>query len=223
RGVEGRLFEDLVRPRGGSPQSKYVFPLNQGKRRDGAIVRDLISSMHSTLRSAGICAGDTFSRETVTSLWIASAMDCGIPLTRIRSLVSVLPPDYAFLSLIDRVDTDPRREAAVINRVAENFNDKSVRWYVMRLRHGVAPEDIAASLGDDEKKGYKELTFYYPVRKEVRKKNKKIETIETPYLPGLLFFRLRSDKVGKYMSRVGDMAWCYRVSNLSLINISAPT
>ncbi|MDE5713746.1 MAG: hypothetical protein K2I16_09040, partial [Muribaculaceae bacterium] len=25
--------------------------------------------------------------------------------------------------------------------------------------------------------------------------------------------RLRSDKVGKYMSRVGDMAWCYRVSN----------
>lgn len=212
-GVECPQVDDLVREMRVSPQSKYVFPLNQGKRREGAIVRDLISSMHSTLRSAGIFTGDTFSRETVTSLWIASAMDCGIPLTRIRSLVNVLPPDYAFLSLIDRVDTDPRREAAVINRVAENFNDKSVRWYVMRLRHGVAPEDIAASLGDDEKKGYKELTFYYPVRKEVRKKNKKIETIETPYLPGLLFFRLRSDKVGKYMSRVGDMAWCYRVSN----------
>lgn len=34
-----------------------------------------------------------------------------------------------------------------------------------------------------------------------------------PYLPGLLFFRLRSDKVGKFMSGIGNMAWCYRRTN----------
>lgn len=205
--------DDLVNGMRISPHSQYVFPLGQGKKRDAAIVRDLISSMHSTLRTIGLDFGGSFSRDKLASLWITSAFGCGISPQQIRSMVRILPSDYSFLSLLPHKPIAPCRESAIIKRVAESFNDKSVRWYVMRLRPGVTPDDIAASLTDEDRVENNELTFYYPVKKEVRKENKKLVKIETPYLPGLLFFRLRSDKVGRFMSRIGEMAWCYRVSN----------
>lgn len=212
-GADCQQIDDLVSRMRNSPQSQYVFPLGQGKRRTPAIVRDLISSIHSTLRSIGLDFGGLFSRDRLTSLWITCALGCGISPWHIRSMVRILPSDYSFLSLLPYKPIDSCRETVIVNRVAESFNDKSVRWYVMRLRRGVTPDDIAASLTDKDRAADKELTFYYPVKKEVRKENKKLVTIETPYLPGLLFFRLRSDKVGRFMSRIGEMAWCYRVSN----------
>lgn len=37
--------------------------------------------------------------------------------------------------------------------------------------------------------------------------------MEKPYIPGILFFRMRQDKVRKLFSHIGDLAWCYKWSN----------
>lgn len=41
---------------------------------------------------------------------------------------------------------------------------------------------------------------------------KKVITVETPVIPGILFFKLPYDRVAPLISVIGDMAWCYRTS-----------
>lgn len=208
--------DDIVESMRLSPQQKYVFPLYQGKKRNPRIISDLIVDMKTTLRSVGMDFGNSFSRESLTEMWIASALGCGISVSEIRGIIPSVPSGFAFLSLIEPAEINETRKTEIVTLVAETFNDKTIRWYVMKLRTGVTPDDITGSLPHGDNSPYKELSFYYPVRKNVRRNNKdkkKMVTRMVPYLPGLLFFRLRSDKVGKFMSGIGNMAWCYRRTN----------
>lgn len=196
-----------------SPQQKYVFALGQGKKREQRIIHDLLADMHTVLRMSGMDFGTEFSRESITSMWIHAALGKGVTYGEIRAILPELPRDWAFLSLVEPADIDADRECSIINRVADAINDKTVRWYVMKLRSGISPEDITSEENAFKGSGFEELSFYYPVRKVVRRENRKMVTEELPYLPGLLFFRMRSDKVGRFMSLTGNKAWCYRVTN----------
>ena len=127
-----------------SPQQKYVFALGQGKKREQRIIRDLLADMHTVLRMSGMDFGTEFSRESITSMWIHTALGKGVTYGEIRAILPELPRDWAFLSLVEPADIDADRECSIINRVADAINDKTVRWYVMRLRSGVSPEDITS-------------------------------------------------------------------------------
>ncbi len=196
-----------------SPNAKYLFPLKQGKKRITQIIRELISEMHAVASDCGMNFKKSFSRESLTEIWISAAIDRGILASEIRSIVNVLPEPYSFLTLLDRQKLDADRETQIINLVAESLNSRAKQWFVMKLRLGKSPEDIKKCLERDDSRLLKELSFYYPVKTVARKVNKKIVTENIPYLPDLLFFRSSADIVGSLFSKIGELAWCFRRTN----------
>lgn len=205
-------IEDIVISMRKAPQSKYVFPLQQGKRREPAIVRSLLSELHSTGRRVGMVFGDTFSRDSITEIWIAAAIESGMPYSDIVSVIKNLPQTYSFLSLIPGRVLSEEKKTEIINIVADSIANKTPGWFVLRLRGGVDPEDIKNRLADKESPLRRMISYYYPLRTVKRMVKKKMVTKQRPLIPGILFFRLPYDRVNPLISVVGDLAWCYRSS-----------
>lgn len=211
-------IEDIVTSMRKAPQSKYVFPLLQGKQREPAIIRNLLSELHAIGIRAGMVFGDTFSRNSITEIWIAAAIRTGIPYSEIVALIKNLPPVYSFLSLIEPREITEEKKLEIINIVADRIANKTPGWFVLRMRSGVTPEDIKNRLADKDSPLRRMISYYYPLRSVKRMVKKKMVTKELPVIPGILFFRLPYDRVNPLISVIGDLAWCYRTS----ANASSP-
>ncbi|MDE7420612.1 MAG: hypothetical protein K2N35_10425 [Muribaculaceae bacterium] len=211
-------IEDIVLSMRNAPQAKYVFPLQQGKRREPAIIKDLLIVLHSTAQRAGLKFGDSFSRDSITSLWIAAALREGIPYGEIHEMIANLPEAYSFLTLIDPVEVSDSKKIENLNIVAYSITNKNPGWFVLRMRNGVTPEKIKVRLKDKESPLQQQIQYYYPTRSIKKLEKKKMITVEAPVLPGLLFVRLPYDQVSPLISVIGDLAWCYRAT----ANTSSP-
>ncbi len=205
-------LEDIVTSMRNAPQAKYVFPLLQGKRREPAIIKDLLVELHATGRRAGLKFGESFSRDSITSLWIAAAIKEDIPYDEIRAMIPNLPEAYSFLSLLPAKDISEARKTEILNIVAYAITNKNPGWFVLRLRSGVTPEKIKERLKEKESPLQRQLQYYYPMRTVKKLEKKKVVTVETPVIPGLLFVRLPHDRVTPLIATIGDLAWCYRTS-----------
>ncbi|MDE5849675.1 MAG: hypothetical protein K2H38_05995 [Muribaculaceae bacterium] len=206
-------LEDIVTSMRNAPQAKYVFPLQQGKRREPAIVKDLLSELHATGRRAGLKFAESFSRESITALWVAAAIREDIPYGEIRGVLTTLPGAYACLSLIPPVEVSESRKSEIMNMVAFSITNKNPGWFVLRLRSGVTPEKIKERLKEKESPLQRQIQYYYPMRTIKKIEKKKVVSTEVPVIPGLLFFRLPYDRVAPLIGLIGDLAWCYRTSN----------
>lgn len=197
-----------------SSRKKYVFGLEQGKKRETQISRELLHDLWSTANLLGFDFGNCFSRESISSIWIAAAMKVGIPIAEICGLVKQIPSEYSYLKAVGRASLSANRKRAVLQKVADSINDNTRQWFIMKLRSGKTPDDIKEAIAENFAEMVSDTIFYHPAHQVVRydKKNKKIRE-EVPYLPGILFFKTRRDKVGTLFSRIGDLAWCYKVSN----------
>lgn len=206
-------LEDIVASMRKAPQAKYVFPLQQGKRREPAIIRDLLAELHNTAKRVGLSFKGNFSRESIHSLWIAAAIKEGISYSEVRSVIRNLPFPYTFLSLIPAAKISDQRREEIINAVAFSITNKAPGWFVLRLRSGVTPDSIKERLDDIESPLRRMIKYYYPLRTIKKVEKKKIITLQTPIIPGFLFFRMPYDRVTSLIAVIGDLAWCYRTSN----------
>lgn len=206
-------IEDIKLAMRKAPQAQYVFPLQQGKRRKPAILHDLVSGIRTATRAAGLEFGNSFSRESITALWIQAAISQNIPYSEIRTIVKQLPHQYSFLTMLPPVFLSKERKDEIINRVAGVFINNTTGWYVMRLRSGVTPETVKEELQHRKYPHIRQIEFYYPQRSVSKLVKKKAVKTEVPVIPGILFFRMRYDKISKMMSVIGDLAWCYRTTN----------
>lgn len=205
-------LEDIVTSMRNAPQAKYVFPLQQGKRREPAIVKDLLSELHATARRAGMRFAESFSRESITSIWVAAAIREDIPYSEIMGMLPALPAAYSCLTLLPPAEVPAERKDEVLNTVAYSITNKNPGWFVLRLRSGVTPEKIKERLKERESPLQRQIQYFYPMRTVKRIEKKKVVTEEVAIIPGLLFFRLPYDRVAPLIGVIGDMAWCYRTS-----------
>lgn len=209
---ESLHLEDLVVSMRMAPQAKYVFPLQQGKRREPAIIKDLVSELHSTVKRAGLKFEGSFSRESILALWIAAAIREEIPLKEIRGMIRNLPTVYSFLSILPASEISDSRRIEIMNMVDYSITNKNPGWFVLRLRSGVTPEDIKERLKEKESPIQRQIQYYYPMRSVKKLEKKKVVTVDTPVIPGILFFRLPHDRVVQLVGTIGDLAWCYRTT-----------
>lgn len=207
-------IDDIIDRMTASRRKKYVFGLGQGKKRDGQIARDLLHDMGATLSMLGVDFGDGFSRDTVTALWIAAALKAGIAPADIRAVVSDIPDQYAPLRHILPSPLTDAGRLSVMRRVADTIHDGAPRWFVMRMRQGSTLDEIKHTVNEAPGQLSDSITYYYPTRTviAVDKQGKKVRE-ERPYLPGILFFRLRKDRVAQLFRSIGHLAWCYRLTN----------
>lgn len=81
------------------PKRKYVFPLNQGKKRDGQIARELDSAMSMILSRAGI-AHTSSPVDTIRSLWAAIALQTAVLPDEIAAIIPATPSSAPYLSMV---------------------------------------------------------------------------------------------------------------------------
>lgn len=206
-------IQDVIDSTPRKPRATYVFPLNQGNTTDRKAITILQNDMRLLLKAEGVVFENDFSRDSIKSLWIANALQCGIDIPSIRGIVEELPKEYEILSLVTPLTLTENAKNRIICKVANHVNDTTVKWFIMQMRKKVTPENIKDEIKDIDEAVFKEMDFYYPTSRAVQKDKKgKRKVVEVPYLPGILFIRLRSDKVENIASRVTKYAWCYRYS-----------
>lgn len=196
------------------PRAQYLFPLEQGQKRPPRIAADLVAAMSESLKARGMQFEKSFSRDSITALWVRAAYDSGVPAGAIRSLITAVPAEYPFLSLLSPEAVGERETRRILERVADSICDRTPRWFVMRLRGGHTPDDVRRQLFHFRPEMKKSLMFYYPTRTiyKVKKKNAAPVPVETPWLPDILFFRTHRDRIGTIFHHIGDLAWCFRLS-----------
>lgn len=202
-------IDETIVNAGAKPQAKYVFPLGQGKKRACQIERETLSEIRKRLENAGMRFDGSFSRADITGLWIDVALSRGLSPELVRAVVGELPARYACLDILAPRTVDEEKKATVIANVAQAINDNVPRWFAMKLRDNNTPDDITAALPQGIAG---KIEFYYPCRKERRNGRKGKRTVEVPFLPGILFFRYRRDKIPALFRNIGNMAWCFRTS-----------
>lgn len=196
-----------------SCRRQYVFDLGQCRRRPVQIIRELDAALGHAGRSWGVFAdGDGSAVGKIKALWGAFARKAGVAPAVARAVMGDLPPECAWLSPVRAANIDEADRMAVICRVADFINPAAPRWHVMRLRRGVTPDDIRATVGEGTETS-PSVAFYYPTRRVACREGKKLTFHDEPFLPGILFFRTRTDRVGAVMARMADKAWCYRTVN----------
>lgn len=191
-------------------QRRYIFQLGQGKRRETQIEREIASRINALLHSLAFDMPGEFGINTIRSLWIDAAVEAGISLFEIRSIVGIGGVDDRYLQLVPETSISSQRRSEILNKVAEHINPHDEHWHVMRLRNAVTPDDIRTRTSERVPALLKRLTLYYPTREMVFKENKKIIKREMPYIPGLLFFKIGENKIAPLFREIGDLAWCYR-------------
>lgn len=204
---------DIVSTFDSSHGRKYVFDLKQGKSRPNEIARNLTVAMRDMLTAAGMRFEQGFSRASITAMWIALALKANVSIRDIRACIGQVPAEYGALAIINAGELAVASKERIICRVADTVNSCATHWYAMKLRPGVGIEDITNAIANKFPDGSNTITTYYPTRKEIRKEGKKRVVGEVPYLPGILFFKTRPDKIKSLFARIGDLAWCFRTSN----------
>lgn len=192
------------------PEQKYLFPLRQGRISDRTIARELTAQMHELLGNSGLHV-ESFSRDTVTALWINAALEEGVTPKDIAENIASIPQEYSPLKLLD---SEKHPDNYTLTRVAEHINPIASRWFILRLRRGTEFREIQEAVKATEDARFSDISYYYPQYKQkiIDKKTGKRRTKEIPYLTGILFIRLRSDYMTPLMAKIGDLAWCYRYS-----------
>lgn len=204
---------DVVERVSDGRKAQYVFPLGHGDNRMPLIIRRVHQSVGTMLANAGFRFNEPFSRLSVTALWIYAARLSGARASDIRAMVPALPDEYSFLSLLPPRSISAAEAGNIMAQVAGRINGRTPRWYVMKLRTGVTPDDVRRRLEASLPRLLPELTFYYPTRTVVKKvKNRNVRT-EEPYLPGILFFRAYPERLEAIARHTGGEGWIFRTSN----------
>ncbi len=193
--------------------AKYVFPLGHGDKRLSAITNEVNLDMQKMLAASGFRFDGVFSRDSITAIWTQAAWQCGVDALTIRSMLTTIPAEFSFLSILTPREILTKESNKIIDKVASSICDRTMRWFVMKLRVGRTPDDVKCSLNDSDPELVGKLMFYYPTRRVVKKLKNKNVNVDVPYLPDILFFRAYQDQVGAIMRGAGDSGWCFKVAN----------
>lgn len=193
---------------------KYVFALDQPNKRIPQIVREINENMGALTRMVGMKLEDGFSRDRITAIWIFAALKLGVRIDEIRAIVPVIPNEYKILEKISPAQLSELERQNIICRVANRINDITTRWYVVNMRDRITPDIVKDSIKENFPSLFGQMYFFYPTHSIYREgKNKKKVKVEIPFIPGLLFIKVKSDMVGSVMNSVRNIAWGYKQLN----------
>lgn len=192
---------------------KYVFPLHQGKARPGQIASSLAAGIEKTLRGVGMRFASGFRADSIHAIWIAAALKSGVSISEIRGAIGRVPYEYAPLTLIEGTQLGEGGKMLLQEQVADLINDTAQRWFVMKLRSGVKVADVMERIDKEFDHRYSGMQTYYPMRVTYVRKEKRLQKESAPVLPDLLFFKTQKSKVRHLFARIGDLAWCFKLTN----------
>lgn len=200
----GKSKEILMRNQ--SAQRDYVFDLRQSYRTPRQILQDLsagISSKFPDIAGAAPLYPDQFIR----SLWTALAIRSGALASEALGCVDLAP--YARPDFITPEPQTPEAKERWTKAVATLIARNTSHWYAMHMRRGVTFDDLQKEIAANLRPA---PTLFYPCREISRNiRNRKVLD-DQPYITGTVFFRTDPSSVMPMFEKIGDLAWCYRIS-----------
>ncbi|MBD5239453.1 MAG: hypothetical protein HDS64_06750 [Bacteroidales bacterium] len=171
------------------PRARKLFPI--------ASAREIAMRIRGILRRYGL--------ETESdSLWALAALKAEVEPEEILSVLGHVPAGLSLLGLFDAADTGATERLSTLEIVADSLADNPFRWYAMQLRRGEDYETIA------ELSGLEAQNLYYPSREVTRRVGRRLTVSTRPFLPGVVFFRIRPSDVAPLFRKIGSRAWVYR-------------
>lgn len=148
----------------------------------------------------------------VKAIWVACAVRGGATYSEAERLVAGQvfgkPVTDAQNTLMDESAVARGKEEWVKTVNALVAHDMP-RWYAMHMRKGVSYADLLKEIGETVRP-VPEL--FYPSETIRKRVGNKLVMTDKPFISSTLFFRTFPDRILPMFSRIGDKAWCYRVS-----------
>lgn len=205
---------EIIESMDSSHGRRYVFDLDQPDKRVSGMVRDIKENLNRICASVGIKISGDDIQERINALWICAALKAGITVEEIKALVPATPREFRILEYVSPAEISATRRDAILCRVADAINDTTMRWYVLNMREKIASDDVRELIREEFPSLFEHIQLYYPthyVYRESRKK--KLVKKEVPFLPRLLFIKMRSDMVNVLMQKITGIAWGYKYAN----------
>lgn len=210
---------------------KYLFPLNQSDLTPRQLERSVKQLLHDLFRRCRLPISDRVD-DTLESLWAYAALRAGISPSRILHRFGHVPLGLPVLKLsVAGCQLSENAQAAQDEKhscvdyeyaqrtthdedsaaICKIFISNPPRWYAMSLRPGVRFTQLARRielLGDL----IPNVELFYPCEEIVRHIGKKLVVRQRPFISQVVFFRTRLTDIFRLFSRIGDLAWCYRLT-----------
>ena len=187
-----------------NPRRDFIFNLRQSYKTPKQLLRAVSEKLlprygrfagsNSIDRSSGHSAASGRLGNLVRDMWIAIAMKSGAT-------------HFEAMQMLDNPDA-PARESW-IRTVNSVLTHDMPRWYAMHLRRGVDFEELRKDIAE-EIRPVPEL--FYPGETIRKRVGNKMVLDDKPFISNTVFFRSFPDRVQPMFSKIGDKAWCYRVT-----------
>lgn len=191
----------------------YVFNSDRSSRRPNQLIM-LADRLRGVLLRYGIYnITDGFTEDTFRILWATVALNCGITAEQILAITGKIPQGMKWLCIVKPVKLTDNERTKILRLVADSINSSTPAWFAMFMRNRTTPDDIKERISEHSAKLSENVSLFYPTRPLKKIVDKKTVTTAKPVIPHILFFKTRPDCVSKIFNIIGDIAWCFKVTN----------
>ncbi|TGG39284.1 hypothetical protein EZ315_00600 [Duncaniella freteri] len=194
---EFRQLDEIIRWEEFHHRRKYIFDLNQSRKRIPQIVREVTNTLDFYFRVRNIKFPEGFTNKTILSLWMAKARMCGVKYADLKRIVDVIPAEYEYFRLLKSSILTADEIMSIKHRVAESFAPSGKRWYAIKLRRGIAYDILADYLKTNFAEYYDDRLLFYPQQEVARRVEKRIVTTVTPIIPDIVFIYINPRYIRK--------------------------
>ncbi|MCM1491551.1 MAG: hypothetical protein NC095_12120 [Muribaculum sp.] len=208
-------LDDIIRPEDFHHSRKYVFDLQQSRKRTPQLVREVLGAIDSYLRVKEIRFPDHLSPATILSLWILKASKLGVGLSDLKCMLGAIPAGFEYLHFVSGSQLSAEGQLEIKHRVAEAFSPSGKRWYAMKVWRNFDFDRFKQHIKENFSEFYDEEMFFYPVKQVLSRIDKKIVTKNVPVIPDVVFFHVRPRHVRKMDTaiRTEGVGWIFRNAN----------
>ncbi len=185
----------------------YVFDLRQSYQTLRQIRKKLVDDLSATF--ADITGkNDTDIDALVSSIWVALAIRCGATASEALACAPGSAP-YVIPDFITAPEPNSAARSRCTKAVATLLTRNTAHWYALHMRTGVTFEQLQTDIAADIKPA---PTLFYPCRTISRNLRNRKVIAEQPYIDRTVFFRTAPEAVQPMFRKIGDKAWCYRMT-----------
>ncbi len=208
-------LDEIIDPGTFHHRRRYVFDLDQSRKRAPRLVRETVMAISEYLSTKGIKFGNPFTPRTIVTLWAVKAREAGVTLSDIKSVTGIIPAGYEYLKYVRGSDLTDERKLSIKKGVAEAFSPTDDRWYAMKLRRGISFDDVKKLTRAESSDDFRNVIFFYPMKATARRVGKKMAKETVPYIEDVVFLHTRQNHIGRIdrLVRRDGSGWIFRQTN----------
>lgn len=205
-------LDEIIDPSSFHHRRRYVFCLNQSRKRMPRLVRDVTETISTYLSDKGIRFESPFTPRTIVALWATKAREFGVSLPDLKSVLDIVPAEYECLKYVRSSCLTDEWKLSLKRGVAEAFAPTEERWYALKLRRGASFDNVKCLVHTESPDDFRKTLFFYPMKETVKKVGKKMVSEMIPYIEDVAFLKTGEAHVAEIdkVVRHGGCGWVFR-------------